>query len=150
MGFNEGLVFAVYIADFSNVSKLCTSLITARKQSLGQSNVFTPVCHSVGGWCWLPSMYYRSPDKGEVCMRGSASSGGLHLGGVQPTRPQHYGIRSAYRRYASYWNAFLYYLFNFGKTSTIISFESLNLFKRMSIIVLIPFKFLWNGSFSGT
>ena len=39
--------------------KGCASIFTARKQSLGQGNVFTPVCHSVhrrGGVCPPPRM----------------------------------------------------------------------------------------------
>ena len=41
----------------------CSVLVTARKRSLGQGNIFTPVCHSVhsggmrgypGGHAWLP------------------------------------------------------------------------------------------------
>ena len=42
-----------------------TLFITACKQSLGQGNVFTPVCHSVhrgwlpGKWDWLPSMHWE-------------------------------------------------------------------------------------------
>ena len=42
-------------------------VITARKRSLGQGNVFTPVCHSVhncGGW--LPTMHHRSHDRGSA------------------------------------------------------------------------------------
>ena len=36
-------------------SEIWLSLITARKRSLGQGNIFTPVCHSVhrGGHAWL-------------------------------------------------------------------------------------------------
>ena len=39
---------------------LSLQIFTARKRSLGQGNVFTPVCHSVhrGGW-WLPSMHWE-------------------------------------------------------------------------------------------
>ena len=34
---------------------LCILIFTARKRSLGQGNIFTPVCHSVhrGGHAWL-------------------------------------------------------------------------------------------------
>ena len=41
---------SVTFSFFSN-----TSVITARKRSLGQGNIFTPVCHSVhgGGHVWL-------------------------------------------------------------------------------------------------
>ena len=64
-------------------------IFTARKRSLGQGNVFTPVCHSVRGG-WLPSMHHWSHD------RGSASGGveqippqttgyGQRAGGTPPT-----------------------------------------------------------------
>ena len=50
-------------------------IFTARKPSLGQGNIFTPVCHSVqgGGVC----MHWESVPR-EVCTRegGSASRGG--------------------------------------------------------------------------
>ena len=35
-------------------------ILTARKRSLGQGNVFTSVCHSVRGVGWLPNMHHRS------------------------------------------------------------------------------------------
>ena len=53
------------------------SIVTARKRSLGQGNVFTGLCHSFcpwgGGGGWLPSIHHRSHDQG-----------GLHLGGLPP------------------------------------------------------------------
>ena len=63
-------------------------IFTARKRSLGQGNIFTPVCHSVhrgiclgpGGWgCLLPGVPGGDPPDGYCC-----------------------------GRYASYWNAFLF------------------------------------------
>ena len=62
-------------------------LVTSRKQSLGQGNVFTDVCLSTGGGgSWLPSMHHRSIDWGvcireglylwQVCLWGSSSGGG--------------------------------------------------------------------------
>ena len=53
-------------------------LITARKRSLGQGNVFTPVCHSVhggGGRRGLcPNMHHRSHDSGGgVCVQEQGS-----------------------------------------------------------------------------
>ena len=70
------------------IGRLCrnsqTSFFTARKRSLGQGNIFAPVCHSVhrGGLGW-----------------GVPAPGGP--GGDTP--------RDGYccGRYASYWNAFL-------------------------------------------
>ena len=61
------MVMNMYYTDFV--------LITARKRSLGQGNVFTPACHSV---------------QGKVCIRrvlhagGSTFRGGLHPGGLHP------------------------------------------------------------------
>ena len=46
------------------------SIITASKRSLGQGNVFTPVCHYVQVG-WLPGMHHRSHDRG-----GSSTTGG--------------------------------------------------------------------------
>ena len=64
---------------------LLLGIVTARKRSLGQGNVFTPVCHSVHGrGVWLPSMHYRSYDW--ECLpggRGESASGG----GRCPTPP---------------------------------------------------------------
>ena len=50
--------------------------VTACKWSLGQSNVFTVVCHSFcpHGRGWLPSMHHRTHDWG----------GGLYPGGLPP------------------------------------------------------------------
>ena len=110
----------------------CLNVITARKRSFGQGNIFTPVCHSV----------HRVHDRGGACMRGEgrvwlggcawwghACPGGVHgrwwrcmpgsmhgqgpacPGGMHaPPSPRpdttRYG-RSMSGRYASYWNAFL-------------------------------------------
>ena len=54
-------------------------IFTAHKRSLGQGNVFTPVCHSVHGGGFL------------ACITGHMT-GGLHLGNLPP------GGGSAYRR----------------------------------------------------
>ena len=71
---------------------VCT-IITARKRSLGQGNIFTPVCHSVHrgeGGCLVPG--------------GSVPGGDLLPGGcLVETPPDGYCCG----RYASYWNAFL-------------------------------------------
>ena len=80
-------------------------MFTARKRSLGQGNVFTPVCHSVhieGGL--LPSMHHRSHDL------GCASRG------VRQTPPRYMGyyvILSTSGRYASYWNTFLHIVLSY-------------------------------------
>ena len=63
------------------------SLFTARKRSLGQGNVFTPVCLSVhiGEGSWLPSIHWEGegglyPGGGGSSFRGK---GDLHSGGGQ-------------------------------------------------------------------
>ena len=49
--------------------------LTARKRSLGQGNVFKPVCHSVHMGCSLLSMHHRSHDQGGLHLGRSASRG---------------------------------------------------------------------------
>ena len=97
---------------------------TARKRSLGQGNIFTPVCHSVhgggmhgergacmvkggmhgwGGMCGRGGVCGKRGDmhgKGGVC-----SERGRHAWYARP--PTRYG-QSMRGRYASYWNAFLF------------------------------------------
>ena len=97
----------------------------ALKRSLMQGNVFTPVCHSSPRRGWVPSMHHRLHDRGSVssgvciqggvCIQEGLNTGGLHLGGLHPGGGQttpgyrgYYEIRSISRRYASYWNAFLF------------------------------------------
>ena len=101
-----------------------TGIFTARKRSLGQGNIFTPVCHSVhgGGWRgWYPSMHCRwYPSM--PCSRGVLSQhalqvvsqhalqwgvpalGGLLRGVAGGNPPDGYSCG----RYASYWNAFVF------------------------------------------
>ena len=72
-------------------------MITACKRNLGQSNVFTHVCHSVhrgkvsasggrdlhpGGVCLQGGSASRGSDSRGSASRGSASGGRLHLGRV--------------------------------------------------------------------
>ena len=96
------------------------SIVTARKRSLGQGNIFTPVCHSVNrgggipaciaggiptclaaGGCAIRACLAAGgvPDPGDLLLGGSAPGGGVS-GGDQPD-----GYCCG--RYASYWNAFL-------------------------------------------
>ena len=132
------LVAAVfYVALYANQG----IIITARKRSLGQGNIFAPVCHSVQGGGWYPSMHCRSYHSmpcssllggGEVggipaCLAGfQAYTQGWCLGGSGQGVPALEGAaqgdacsgggvwtpRDGYccGRYASYWNAFLFYL----------------------------------------
>ena len=77
-------------------------IFTARKRSLGQGNMFTPVCHSVhrggcllrgGGVPALRGTGYACSGGGGACSRGVP-------GGDPPDG-------HCCRRYASYWNALL-------------------------------------------
>ena len=99
-------------------------------KSLGQDNVFTPVCLSVHGLgevgfpaCIIGYMTMGSAsvgsassgvciqclNPGQVCIQGrSASTGGLHSGRVR-TPSGYYGIQSSSVRYTSYWNAFMFF-----------------------------------------
>ena len=72
----------------------CLFLITARKRSLGQGNIFRSVCHSICLWSRVPS-------------RGSLSGGEVFLSGRSPDRELH-TVKSG--RYEYYWNV----LFLFG------------------------------------
>ena len=68
-----GELFSWFLVSFCYV-------FTTRKRSLGQGNVFTPVCHSVHGGRggWLPSMNHRSHHQGSGLHSGE---GVLHPGG---------------------------------------------------------------------
>ena len=72
------------------------AIITARKRSLGQGNISTPVCHSVhrGGVC-LNACWDTTP----AAPRANATP---------PTAC--WEIRSTRGRYVSYWNAILFSL----------------------------------------
>ena len=110
-------------------------VITARKRSLGQGNIFTSVCHSFcpGGGCLHPggsasqrglhpegSAFRGRLHPGESTSRGSTSRAGsssreVCIQGGSPSRgggwlaPSHriLWMRSTNRRYVSYWNALL-------------------------------------------
>ena len=62
------------------VNRHLISLFTARKRSLGQGNIFKPVCHSVhrgGTWSWGVPGPGRVSALGDVCSsRGACSQGG--------------------------------------------------------------------------
>ena len=66
-------------------------IITAHKRSLGQGNIFAPVCHSV--------------NRGEYLGRYNPQAGTLPWAGTLLS--VHAGIRSTNGWYAFYWNAFL-------------------------------------------
>ena len=76
------------------------TLITSRKRSLGQDNMFTGVCLSTGGDAW---------SGGCLVQGGAWSQGGCLLQGRPDGDPSG---RLLLRRYASYWNAFLFQIFS--------------------------------------
>ena len=96
-------------------------IITARKRSLGQGNIFTSVGHSVGGGgsggfqaCITGHMTRgvlpRGVCIGGVCIQEGVCLQGGSAGGWADPLPRYmgyYGIRSTSGQYASYWNAFL-------------------------------------------
>ena len=63
-----------------------TCFITARKRSLGQGNVFTPLCHSVHRGDLCPSIHHRSHDQGGLCPGGSLPRGSLSRRGQSLSR----------------------------------------------------------------
>ena len=74
----------------SHQSENLHSFITARKQNLGQGNVFTPLCHSVQQGGLSPSMHHRSHEwgslsRGGLCP-GVSLSGGVSVQGVSLSR----------------------------------------------------------------
>ena len=101
----------------SNVGpKLSFTIITARKRSLGQGNIFTGVCLSTGGsssggslcpgWSLSRGVYIQGglcPIR-DLCPGGSLSWGSLSR--VTSVRETPRMVKSG--RYASYWNAFLF------------------------------------------
>ena len=71
----------------SHQSEILHSFITARKQNLGQGNVFTPLCHSVQQGDLSLSMHHRSHEwgslsRGGAFVQGMSLSGGVCSGGV--------------------------------------------------------------------
>ena len=84
-------------------------LVTARKRSLGQGNIFAPICLSVhrGGstWAGTPPLRQLHP----LASTPRPPPGRYAPWQVHPP-PVHAGIWSTSGRYASYWNAFLFYI----------------------------------------
>ena len=104
-----------------NASENAVLLITARKRSLGQGNIFTPVCHSVHGgggstWPGTPPDQVHPP-RDQVHPPGPGTpQDQVHPPGTRYTPrdqvhpPGTSEIRSTRGRYASYWNAILFSL----------------------------------------
>ena len=94
-----------------NLKQVNHFLLPSNKQSFGQGNIFTSICHS-----FCPQEGSRSTYKGAciwvVCIWGSLHPGGLHPGGSasrgldRPSPLEHYRVWSTSGQYASYWNTF--------------------------------------------
>ena len=58
------------------------------QMKLGQGNIFTNICHSFHRWGWLPSMYHRSNDQGNLHPEGytwDTTGYGQQGGSMHPT-----------------------------------------------------------------
>ena len=119
----QEIVLKVRTSGFLSTRVHYEQVITTRKRSLGQGNVFTHVCYSVhrgrGSLYDVTSCLVAWP---HVPSRGSLSrgdsAGGVSVQGVlsgRPPRqrPPHMGKSG---RYTSYWNAFLLSFLNWGTT----------------------------------
>ena len=129
--------FLSYLLEYVSGATVCLChqyLVTVRKRSLGQGNIFAPVCHSVhrgGTWAGTPLGRYTSradtpPWAGtpwQVPPKQVTPPAGKLPGQVRPGRyiPQagtpptvHAGLRSTSGRYASYWNVFLVLVWAFA------------------------------------
>ena len=84
-------------------------IITARKWSLGQGHIFTPVCHSVHGGGVLPQcMLGCHPQTRHPLDQASPRTRYPPGPGTHPRCRACWEIRSTRGRYASYWNAILF------------------------------------------
>ena len=100
----------IYSCERNTCINISHKLITARKRSLGQGNIFTPVCHSVQSGGVLQGGVLP----GGAWSRGvPGPGGGCLLPGVPGGDPPGYCCG----RYASYWNAFLLKIGLFGSKS---------------------------------
>ena len=127
-----------YITAYLNTCPLLhDEYIYRPKRSFGQGNVFTPVCHSVhrgGGSSWpgTPGDQTHTPPKDQTHtprdhtppdQAGTPPARpprpGRNPPGPDPPSPS--GIRSTFGRYASYWNAFLFWWRADKLTSTLFS-----------------------------
>ena len=122
----ENLLKAVTLSNTSYVAlpfktnQVCALVvITVRKRSLGQGNIFAPVCHSVhGGYLRPPGTRYTPPGPGTPPQYQAHPPGPgtprdqVHPPGPgTPPRAEHavrYSQHAARGRYASYWNAILF------------------------------------------
>ena len=129
--FFVSFVFCMYLvvhrAHIIGSKSVCSVIFTVRKRSLGQGNVFTPVCQSFcsrGGacptTCWdtyplgrHPPGIHPSPLLGRPLTQADTPS-------PRQTPPGCYSIQSTSGWYASYWNAYLLGIFYPCQTQKII------------------------------
>ena len=133
----QEIVLKVRTSGFLSTRVHYEQVITTRKRSLGQGNVFTHVCYSVHrgrgslydvtsclvAWSHVPSGVSVSGPMflpGDLCPEGTLSEGsvrGLCSGSLvretTQTETPHMGKSG---RYTSYWNAFLLSFLNWGTT----------------------------------
>ena len=107
-GTNHLGFLVVYTSRGSLKAIKCNIIITARKRSLGQGNIFTGVCPPGGGVC--------------LWVQGCTPPGHTHSLDIPPPCPP----RSTSGWYASYWNAFLFrkihFIYYFLIRSHIVNF----------------------------
>ena len=89
-------------------------IITVRKRSLGQGNIFAPVCHSVHRWgegmpqCMLGYHHHPVPPDHAPPWGHAPPTPAPPDHAHTPPRRACWQIRSTRGRYASYWNAILF------------------------------------------
>ena len=105
----HGCVYACMTGESTSVRVVCVivdacdqvCIFTARKRSLGQGNIFAPVCHSVhsgGGSTWAGTPGTRYTPRARYTPQTRYT----------PRSSAYWEIRATSGRYASCWNAFLF------------------------------------------
>ena len=102
--FLVSLLIVLSISSLTPISNPIAKIFTASKRSLGLGNVFTPVCHSVHRWGWLPSMHHRSHHQGGLHPWGSASREGLGRHPSTSEYGQQAGDTHPTGMYSCFWN----------------------------------------------
>ena len=103
------------------ITDLC--IFTARKRSLGQGNIFAPVCHSVHSGGGVP----RQVPPGQGTPPGPGTPPRARYTPqtrYTPGSSAYWEIRATSGRYASYWNAFLYKLLSHTQSEFEAEYES--------------------------
>ena len=96
----------------AQISLLPPANEVCRKVMFLQASLIPSVYRMVGGGGWLPRMHHRSHDQRRYVYREVCIQGGLHRevggGGERPHPSRALQDTVNKRRYASYWNAFLF------------------------------------------